>query len=83
MLHAVVVLPSSGCALVTRMIRASDPPPVNTSDVRSDRKASPKSWGTAPESTGRRSPRTAGTRPSSGSARRRVMSSGVRTVSSM
>ena len=81
-LHAVVVLPSSGWLLVTAMIRVDSLPLVNTSDVRSERNASPKSCGTVSVSTGTRSPRSAGTRPSSGSFSRRVMSSGVLTVSS-
>ena len=63
-------------------MRVDCAPLVNTSDVRSDRNASPKSCGTGSVSTGTRSPRTAGTRPSSGSLRRRVTSSGVFTVSS-
>ena len=81
-LQAVVVLPSSGWLLVTAIMRVDCAPLVNTSDVRSERNASPKSCGTGSVSTGTRSPRTAGTRPSSGSFRRRVMSSGVLTVSS-
>ena len=79
---AVVVLPSSGWLLVTAMTRVCSLPLVNTSDVRSERNASPKSCGTASVSTGTRSPRIAGTRPSSGTLSRRVMSSGVLTVSS-
>ena len=45
-LHAVVVLPSSGWLLVTAITRASPAPAVNTSDVRNERNASPKSCGT-------------------------------------
>ena len=45
-LQAVVVLPSSGWLLVTAMTRGPPAPLVKTSDVRSDRNASPKSCGT-------------------------------------
>ena len=81
-LQAVVVLPSSGCELVTAIIRLPSVPLVNTSDVRSERNASPKSCGTGLSSTGTLPPATAGTRPSSGSRSRRVRSSGILTVSS-
>jgi hypothetical protein len=43
-LHAVVVFPSSGWLLVTATTRGPSDPLVKTSDVRSDRNASPKSW---------------------------------------
>ena len=81
-LHAVVVLPSSGWLLVTAITRACPAPAVNTSDVRSERNASPKSCGTVSDSSGTRLPRIAGTSPSSGSPRRLDTSSGVFTVSS-
>ena len=50
-LHAVVVLPSSGCALVTITQRVGSGPLLKISDVRSERKASPNSWGTLCESS--------------------------------
>ena len=52
MLHAVVVLPSSGCALVSAMTRVPSLPLLNTSDVRRARKASPNSCGTSCDSSG-------------------------------
>ena len=51
-LQAVVVLPSSGWLLVTAMMRVDSTPLVKTSDVRSERNASPKSCGTGSVSTG-------------------------------
>jgi hypothetical protein len=81
-LQAVVVFPSSGWLLVTAITRVDSPPLVKTSDVRSERNASPKSCGTVSVRIGTRLPRTAGTSPRSGSFRRRVTSSGVLTESS-
>ena len=52
MLQAVVVLPSSGCALVRPMTRVPSLPLLKTSDVRSARNASPNSCGTSCESSG-------------------------------
>ena len=46
MFAAVVVLPSSGWALVTMMIFVPSPGYFEISDVRSDRNDSPKSCGT-------------------------------------
>ena len=84
MFAAVVVLPSSGCALVTTMIFVPSPGYCDMSDVRSDRNASPKSCGTCDDaSSGCLSPRTDGTRPRNGSFSRRVTSSGVLIVSFM
>ena len=84
MFAAIVVLPSSGCALVTTTIFVPSPGYFDISEVRSARNDSPKSCGTCDEaSTGCASPRTDGTRPRNGRRRRRVMSSGVLTVSFM
>ena len=77
-----MVLPSSGWLLVTAMTRACPAPAVNTSEVRSDRNASPKSCGTVSDSSGTRLPRIAGTSPSRGRPSRFETSSGVLTVSS-
>ena len=75
-------MPCSGWGLGTPMMGDDALPLVKRSAVRSDRNASPKSCGTSVDNTGGRSPRTAGTRPSSGRWSCRLTSSGVLTVSS-
>ena len=77
-----MVLPSRGCVLVTPMMRDDEPPAVKTSDVRSDRNASPNSSDTSDDSIGGCAPGPTGTRPSKGTLSRRPTSSGVLTVSS-
>src|SRR5437867_4966377 len=66
-LHAVVVLPSSGWALVTAINFVPSEVYFESSDVRSDRNDSPKSCGMwLDASSGWRSPRTDGTSPRNG-----------------
>ena len=82
MLMAVVVLPSSGCALVMPIERGPSCSVWLTSAVRRARNASLNSCGTGPDKSGLRSPLTTGTRPRKRSLSRRETSSGVFTVSS-
>ena len=83
MLQAVVVLPSSGCELVTS---TTLPPPLlllKASAVRSERKASPNSCGDFGRQQRRFARRgTFGIMPRNGAFSFAVMSSGVFTVSS-